>query len=139
MAKTKASKASKKKALPKDGPGRPRKEFDFAVFEGLCRAQCTLAEMAGVLDVSEDTIERRVKEHYGQTFAEVYALKSSIGKVSLRRAQFRQAEAGNVTMLVWLGKQYLGQKDESRTKHEFDKLTDQELIAAAAGLFSRDS
>ena len=30
---------------------------------------------------------------------------------SLRRAQIRSALSGNSTMLVWLGKQYLGQSD----------------------------
>jgi hypothetical protein len=33
------------------------------------------------------------------------------GKVSLRRAQFSAALAGNKTMLVWLGKQWLDQRD----------------------------
>ena len=32
--------------------------------------------------------------------------------MSLRRQQFKSAEAGNVTMQIWLGKQYLGQTDK---------------------------
>jgi hypothetical protein len=32
-------------------------------------------------------------------------------KIRLRRAQLRLAIDGNVTMLIWLGKQYLGQSD----------------------------
>ncbi len=31
---------------------------------------------------------------------------------SLRRQQIKQALAGDATMLIWLGKQYLGQKDQ---------------------------
>lgn len=34
------------------------------------------------------------------------------GRASLRRMQFKNAQAGNVTMQIWLGKQYLGQKDK---------------------------
>ena len=34
---------------------------------------------------------------------------------SLRRAQIRSALSGNSTMLVWLGKQYLGQSDRLTT------------------------
>lgn len=34
------------------------------------------------------------------------------GKASLRRMQFKTAESGNATMQIWLGKQYLGQKDK---------------------------
>jgi hypothetical protein len=38
--------------------------------------------------------------------------------VSLRRAQFRAAENGNATMLIWLRKQWLGQRDNP--PHEDD-------------------
>ena len=33
------------------------------------------------------------------------------GKKSLRRAQMEKALAGDVRMLIWMGKQYLDQKD----------------------------
>ena len=35
------------------------------------------------------------------------------GKATLRRMQWKGAQAGNPTMLIWLGKQLLGQKDRS--------------------------
>ena len=38
--------------------------------------------------------------------------------MSLRRKQFETALAGNVTMMVWLGKQYLGQKDKTEITGE---------------------
>ena len=34
------------------------------------------------------------------------------GLASLRRRQFKAAQDGNATMLIWLGKQYLGQTDK---------------------------
>lgn len=34
------------------------------------------------------------------------------GRMSLRRKQWQAVENGNTTMLVWLGKQYLRQKDK---------------------------
>lgn len=111
--------AKGKAAAPKETPiqmGRPRKEINFAVFEGLCRIQCTEVEIASVLQVDIDTLNARLKENYGETFSEVYKKHSAPGKISLRRAQFKAAENGNSTMLVWLGKQYLGQKD----KHELE-------------------
>jgi hypothetical protein len=37
----------------------------------------------------------------------------AVGRMSLRRKQWKAAEDGNTTMLVWLGKQYLGQSDKS--------------------------
>ena len=44
------------------------------------------------------------------TFSDAYKNKSQLGKSSLRRAQFKLAEK-NATMAIWLGKQYLDQKD----------------------------
>lgn len=45
------------------------------------------------------------------TFADTYKSKSQVGKSSLRRAQWKLAEK-NASMAIWLGKQYLGQRDE---------------------------
>ena len=45
------------------------------------------------------------------TFSEVFAEKRQKGRASLRRLQFRLAEK-SATMAIWLGKQYLGQKDQ---------------------------
>ena len=72
-------------------------------------------EIASFFEVSEDTIERRVKETHGVTFAEHYKTLSGGGKISLRRKQMDVALSGNVSMLIWLGKQYLGQKDKTET------------------------
>jgi hypothetical protein len=45
------------------------------------------------------------------TFAEYFGQKRKIGRISLRRKQWEVATAGNIPMLIWLGKQYLDQKD----------------------------
>lgn len=98
--------------------GRPVIEIDFKEFEKLCALACTQVEIAEWFDCSPDTIDRRVKEHYGETFAEVFKKKSSKGKISLRRKQFEVALTGNVTMLIWMGKQLLGQSDKQEIKQE---------------------
>lgn len=90
---------------------RPQKEIDKNQFENLCGLQCTLAEIAGWFNCSEDTIERWCKRTYGENFAEIYKKHSAKGKMSLRRAQFRLAER-SATMAIFLGKQYLGQRDQ---------------------------
>ena len=90
--------------------GRPRKEIDKKIFENLCGLQCTLEEIAGVFDCSADTIERWCKREYGETFAETYKKHSAKGKMSLRRTQFKLAEK-SAAMAIFLGKNYLGQKD----------------------------
>ena len=44
------------------------------------------------------------------TFSDTFAEKRKTGKISLRRMQWRLAEK-NATMAIFLGKQYLGQRD----------------------------
>ena len=91
---------------------RPKIEIDFDMVKKLCAIQCTGQEIADVLDVSYDTLERRVKEVYRISFADYIKKHSANGKMSLRRKQHEVAMSGNTTMLVWLGKQYLGQTDK---------------------------
>lgn len=100
--------------------GRPRKEIDQNTFERLCEVQCTLEEIAHVLDVSEDTVERWCKRTYELGFADAYKKSSAFGKTSLRRYQFEAAKKGNSTMLIWLGKQYLGQTDKPTGDEDAD-------------------
>jgi transposase len=102
------------------GGGRPRKQdnIDKKTFEGLCGIQCTEEEIANFFGVSHDTISRWCKKTYKKNFDEIFSEKRSTGKVSLRRAQWRQAEK-NPTMAIWLGKQYLGQKDETTVNQKF--------------------
>lgn len=89
---------------------RPRKEINQKTFEGLCALMCTLEEIAGVFDVSVDTIERFCKRTYHKNFAEVFKVKSAVGKTSLRRKQFKLADK-SAAMAIFLGKNYLGQTD----------------------------
>lgn len=90
--------------------GRPKIEIDKKYFENLCKLQCTKEEIAGFFDCSEDTIENWCKETYQTTFSAIFKVKSQSGKISLRRSQFKLAETSSA-MAIWLGKQYLGQRD----------------------------
>ena len=80
-------------------------------FEELCRIQCTETEIASVFGVSHDLIYQWCCETYGMTFKEVFQRYKDIGKVALRRLQFKQAEK-SMPMSLWLGKQWLGQTDK---------------------------
>lgn len=90
--------------------GRPRKEIDFEQFKKLCALQCTLQEIAGFFDCSEDTIERWCRRELKEHFAEAFKKYSAKGRTSLRRYQFKLAEK-NAAMAIFLGKNYLGQTD----------------------------
>ncbi len=98
--------------------GRPRIEIDFDKVDALCAVFCNCKEIVSVLNsfdvnCSYDTVERRIKEEFGVTFAEYVEQKQmAFAKPKLRKAQMDTALAGNATMLVWLGKQYLDQSDK---------------------------
>jgi hypothetical protein len=105
-------------------PGRKRREIDWEQFDKLCYLQCTQAEIAAWFDCSVDTLARRIEAEYGVKFAEYFEQKRAGGRISLRRKQMQVAESGNVSMLIWLGKNYLGQSDKSEiaTRDVKDKL-----------------
>lgn len=90
--------------------GRPKTQIDKKQFENLCGLQCTLEEMCGWFDCDNKTLESWCKSTYNMNFSEVFKIKRGKGKISLRRSQWRLAE-NNATMAIFLGKQYLGQKD----------------------------
>ena len=72
---------------------------------------CTGEEIAGVLQMDYDTLNRNCKESKGMPISEYIKEHQANGKMSLRRAQWKAAEKGNPSMLIWLGKQWLEQKD----------------------------
>lgn len=84
--------------------GRPKKEIDYVAVEKLANIQCTQEEIASFLGISSRTLLRDEK------FKELFSKGRENGKMSLRRIQWKHAEK-SVPMAIWLGKQYLGQKD----------------------------
>lgn len=103
----------KKKVLsPGSIDGRPLIKVDWQDFDKLCGLQCTLEEFAAYFNCDTQTIERAVLREKKLTFGQYYEQKKGRGKVSLRRKQFEIAMSGDRTMLVWLGKQMLGQSDK---------------------------
>ncbi len=103
---------------------RPKKELDQEQFEKLCSYQCTKVEICDFFHVSDKTLDAWVKRTYGESFSEVFAKKRSLGKISLRRSQFKLAEK-NAAMAIWLGKQYLGQRDNKLDLEEQEARIDQ--------------
>ena len=89
---------------------RPRKEINQKRFENLCGLQCTKDEICAFFDVTDKTLESWCRRTYKAGFSEVFSQKRGLGKISLRRSQWRLAEK-SATMAIWLGKQYLDQKD----------------------------
>ena len=95
--------------------GRPEKEFsekDIEQIKTLARCHCPDNEIAAYLGCGESTIRR----HFGTLLKEA----RDTGKANLRAKQYRLAMEGDKTMLIWLGKQILGQKDRNEYSTEQD-------------------
>ncbi len=114
--------------------GRPPIEIDYDLCEKLARVLCTQAEIAAILGVSLSTLE------HDKEFLRIHKRGLEVGKASLRRMQYKAAEEGNSTMLVWLGKQYLGQRDKRDTEitgkdgdpiQVVSNMSDEEVISRA--------
>lgn len=95
--------------------GRPAVDIDMTVLETLCRVGCTNMEIASHFSVSERTIEKRRRN---AEFRDVMERGVAKGNISLRHQQMKMALAGDRTMLVWLGKNRLGQKDRTELSGE---------------------
>ncbi len=83
---------------------RPKFEIDYNLVEKLANIQCTQKEIASFLGCDERTLQR------DEEFCRIYKKGIENGKMSLRRMQYKLAEK-NTSMAIFLGKQYLGQKD----------------------------
>lgn len=86
--------------------GRPKKKIDYETVEKLASIMCTQEEIASYLDISVRTLQR------DKEFCRIYKRGLDKGRMSVRRHQYKLLEAGNATMGIWLGKQYLDQKDK---------------------------
>jgi hypothetical protein len=87
---------------------RPKLKIDDEQVRKLAAINCTNVEMASVLGCDVRTLERR--------FAATIKDGRAHGVMSLKRKQYEVAMNGNIAMLIWLGKQLMGQTD----KHEWN-------------------
>jgi hypothetical protein len=86
-------------------PGPDRKVIDQITVVKLARLHCTISEIAEWFDVHEATIRRRFGTLIKQCQAETRA--------RLRQEQLKLAMSGNATMLIFLGKVMLHQREDA--------------------------
>ena len=103
--------------------GRPRKiltEDALKLIESLARIMCTDEEIASVLGCSRDIF---YNEDNAELYRQAIEKGKAEGKSSLRRQQWELAKKGNASMLIWLGKQWLGQTEKVEQTTSFEDLT----------------
>lgn len=115
------AKKARKNTPPIKQKGAYTHKFDLAEVEKICQLHPTDEELAAHFGCDKATIERR--KLADPAFLKAYHDGRGKRRLSLRRQQLIKAEQGDTTMLIWLGKQLLGQRDVAR----------QELTGADAG------
>jgi len=89
---------------------RPKADINAQQVFKLARLGATQPEMADFFGCDPSTISKRFSQEIAKGQAEL--------KLKLRRLQFRAAESGNVSMLIWLCKNILGQSDKPKEQPE---------------------
>ena len=102
--------------------GRPPKEFtedQVELIKTLARCHCPDSEIAAAIGCGEATLQR----HFDALLKE----QREIGKSNIRAKQFRMAMNGDRTMLIWIGKQILNQREPS-LQIDLRKVPDEQLM-----------
>lgn len=109
------------------GPGMPRQyNIDERIVRAMALVGGTNGEIAAHFGCSETLIQKR----YGEMIREARASR----KIRLRQRQYQKALEGDTGMLIWLGKQELGQVDESRLRlGDLSRFSDEELVQISQG------
>lgn len=103
--------------------GRPKFQIDYGKVEAMASVMATQEEIATFLGCSVDTLQR------DEQFRGIYKKGIEEGKMSLRRRQFELAKK-SASMAIFLGKNYLGQKDVVEQDHSLQNGVIDELIGA---------
>jgi len=82
---------------------------------------CSITEIAKYFRIDESTVRKNYKD-------ELETGRESL-KVRLRQLQWDHAARGNTALLIWLGKQYLGQTD----RKEIDLIGNLESVLKECG------
>ena len=84
---------------------RPKKyKLPTDKVEQLASFGCTNREIASYFECSESLLSK--------SYSSFITKGRDKGKIRLRQLQYKAAERGNTSMLIWLGKQILGQTDK---------------------------
>ena len=90
---------------------RPKKyNIDTEQVEKLASFGCSNTEIASFFGCSKDLISK--------SYSTNVTKGKEKGKIRLRQMQWKSAENGNVSMQIWLGKQVLGQSENTITEDD---------------------
>ena len=109
MAKLKVEKKTPKTQIQNGSP--KEKYIDWNLVNKLLEAGCTGTEIAPHFGIHYETLYDRAYKDFGIMWTEYAQRLRQKGDSSLRAVQYAKALKGDNMMLIWLGKNRLGQRD----------------------------
>lgn len=105
---------------------RIKKEFgdkEWHSFETMLKLNLNKEQIANVMQLSEDTIEKRIKEKYGKehTFTDLKMKFSGELIVSARKMLYDKAKEGDTTAIIFLNKNLGAMEENQRRALELKK------------------
>lgn len=92
---------------------RPKADIDWKRVDELLEADCEGTEIAAYLGLNPLTLYKRCEQDNKISFSKYLQEKKASGNSILKETQFKIAKKGDRVMLIWLGKQRLGQSDKT--------------------------
>lgn len=114
---------------------RTKANIDWDRVEQIAMAGANGRQIAAAIGIHYNTLERRCKEDLNSDFSEFLQTKREKGDHLLLMKQYDLAMQGDRGMLIWLGKQRLGQRERS----EYDMTTNKEPITPIIQFINGDS
>jgi len=93
-------------------PPHQKVSIDWEEVRKMAQAHVSGTTIAAKLGISNVTLSKRIKKEFGITWGDYMASMRAEGKDLIKMRQFQVAMAGDKSMLIWLGKQLLGQQDK---------------------------
>lgn len=93
--------------------GRPKKSVDWNIVDEKLQKGCSGVEISAWLGISFNTLYAKCRKEKNIDFNAYSQIQKSKGNIPLREIQYDIAVSGDKQMLIWLGKQRLGQSDKS--------------------------
>ena len=117
---------AEKEQKTRQKPGPELISIDWEWVDQMCVIDATAEEIAACyrnpetnrLGIHPNTLVNACKRDHGIRLCDYLSEKRQIGKASLRRRQHQAAMDGNPALLIWLGKQRLGQTDKQEIAHD---------------------
>ncbi len=96
---------------------RPATKINWDLVDEYLEAGCEGVEVAAMLGIHAETLYDRCQADHNVGFSVYRASKRAKGDAIIRKVQFDIAQNGDKAMLIWLGKNRLGQAEKQEVTY----------------------